>query len=234
MGNRSRSRGADRARAARRGRVSVIAGAVAAAVLALAACESEPSSAQGKAAEEKGATVVAPGLPGEKASRIPADEVAEALPDDTPNAADFAYTQMMIEHHKQALTMTALVPSRAGAISVKRLAERVSAAQGPEIGGMEGWLEINAKHRPKGGDHHGDHAHGAMPGMATPAQLAQLRAAKGAAFDALFLKLMITHHEGAVTMATEALTKGNNVRVEEMASEVIAQQSAEVARMRAL
>ena len=71
-----------------------------------------------------------------------------------------------------------------------------------------------------------------MPGMATDAQLAQLRAAKGKAFDDLFLKLMITHHEGAVAMAVDALTDGNNIRVEEMANEVISQQTTEIDRMR--
>ena len=73
-----------------------------------------------------------------------------------------------------------------------------------------------------------------MPGMATEAQLAELRAAKGAAFDELFLKLMVTHHEGAVTMAAEVLAQGNNVLVEEMANDVIAQQTAEINRMRSL
>ncbi|MFE6852269.1 DUF305 domain-containing protein, partial [Streptomyces sp. NPDC057674] len=78
------------------------------------------------------------------------------------------------------------------------------------------------------------HDHHSMPGMASEAQLEQLRNAKGKAFDALFLKLMITHHEGAVTMAAEVLSEGNNVLVEEMANDVIAQQSAEIGRMRSL
>lgn len=78
------------------------------------------------------------------------------------------------------------------------------------------------------------HDHGAMPGMATERQLAELTAATGTDFDRLFLKLMTTHHEGAVTMAGEALAGGNNVAVEEMATEVVATQSAEIHRMRAM
>jgi uncharacterized protein (DUF305 family) len=73
-----------------------------------------------------------------------------------------------------------------------------------------------------------------MPGMATDEQLAALRKADGAAFDRLFLTLMITHHQGAVTMATEVLSGGRNVQVEEWANEVIAQQTSEIRRMRAL
>jgi uncharacterized protein (DUF305 family) len=61
-----------------------------------------------------------------------------------------------------------------------------------------------------------------------------LRAARGKAFDALFLKLMITHHDGAISMATEVKAQGNNIQVEEMADDVIAQQTSEISRMRAL
>jgi uncharacterized protein (DUF305 family) len=37
-----------------------------------------------------------------------------------------------------------------------------------------------------------------------------------------------------VSMAVEALSGGTNVRIEEMANDVIAQQTAEIGRMRAL
>ncbi|MFG2640621.1 DUF305 domain-containing protein [Streptomyces sp. NPDC048370] len=210
-----------------RGPVAVALSAVA--VLALAACDSEPG---GDAPQSKGSTepaVVAPGKPGEPARRISPAEASKLLPDDKPNAADFTYAQMMIVHHRQALTMTALVPERAGSTQVKKLAERITAAQQPEIGAMEGWLKNNGGPRDQGA-----HDHHTMPGMATEAQLAQLRKAKGAAFDELFLKLMMTHHEGAVTMAAEVLGSGNNVLVEEMANDVIAQQTAEINRMRGM
>ncbi|MFF3244159.1 DUF305 domain-containing protein [Streptomyces sp. NPDC002870] len=209
-------------------RRSVALAAVTAAVLALGACESD-SGTPAKAKGDAGPSVVAPGKPGEPARTLSAEEAAKATPDDSPNAADFSYAHMMIAHHGQALQMTALAPDRAGSTQVKRLAERIAASQKPEIGAMQGWLKTNGGE--KGGH---DHGQAAMPGMATTAQLAQLRGAKGKAFDELFLKLMITHHQGAVTMATDALSKGNNILVEEMASDVIAQQTSEINRMRAL
>ncbi|MET9375895.1 DUF305 domain-containing protein [Streptomyces sp. NPDC002992] len=196
---------------------------------ALSACESAPdgSTPQGKASTSP--AVVAPGKPGEPARRISPAEASRLLPDDKPNAADFSYAQMMIVHHRQALTMTALAPQRAASAQVKKLADRITAAQKPEIDAMEGWLKNNGGPREQGG-----HDHHTMPGMATEAQLAELRKAKGAAFDELFLKLMITHHEGAVTMAAEVLGQGNNVLVEEMANDVIAQQTSEINRMRSM
>ncbi|MEU2233471.1 DUF305 domain-containing protein [Streptomyces vietnamensis] len=207
--------------------VAVVLSAVA--VLALGACESGPDKSAPQAEGSTGPSVVAPGKPGEPARRISPEEAARLLPDESPNGADFRYVQMMIVHHRQALTMTDLVPQRASSPQVKKVAERIAAAQRPEIGAMEGWLKNNGGPREQGA-----HDHHSMPGMATEDQLKELRSAKGKAFDELFLKLMITHHEGAVTMAAEVLSEGNNVLVEEMANDVIAQQTAEIDRMRSL
>ncbi|MFC9590246.1 DUF305 domain-containing protein [Streptomyces sp. NPDC056944] len=213
----------------RRQRAVTLAALSAVAVLALGACESGSGQDAPRAGTSTGPAVVAPGKPGEPARRISPEEAARLLPDESPNGADFRYAQMMIVHHRQALTMTELAPQRASSPQVKKVAERIAAAQRPEIDAMEGWLKNNGGPREQGA-----HDHHSMPGMATEAQLKELRNAKGAAFDELFLKLMITHHEGAVTMAAEVLSGGNNVLVEEMANDVIAQQTSEINRMRSL
>ncbi|WP_245244517.1 DUF305 domain-containing protein [Streptomyces palmae] len=209
--------------------VPALLAALAALSLAATGCSSDGGSADGKG---RGPAVIAPGKPGEPARTLSAEEAAESGEDDTPNSADFRYIRMMITHHRQALVMAALAPDRAESGRVKKLAERISTGQRPEIEAMKGWLVEYAENDP--GQGHSAHDHEAMPGMATEKQLEQLRAAHGAAFDTLFLKLMIRHHTGAVTMATELLTSGNNVRVEEMANEVVSQQSAEIERMRRL
>ncbi|WP_308307579.1 DUF305 domain-containing protein [Streptomyces sp. ISL-10] len=213
-----------------RARIPITAAAVVAAVLALAACDAG-SGAPAEAGGSKGPSVVAPGKPGEPARTLSAEEATKAVPDDSPNAADFRYARMMIKHHEQALEMTSLAADRAGSPRIERLAGRIAAAQGPEVGAMRAWLKTH------GGDDGGathEHDHTSMPGMATDAQLDQLRGAAGTAFDELFLRLMITHHQGAVTMAVEVLAEGDNVAVEEMATDVIAQQTSEIDRMRAM
>lgn len=177
--------------------------------------------------------VIAPGRPGEQARTLSPGQAAKERPDDTPNAADHAYVRHMIEHHRQALAMSALAPGRASADGVKRLAERIVAAQGPEIGAMEKWLARYPEPSHADGGAAG-HDHGAMPGMATEQQLGELTAAGGPEFDRLFLRLMTAHHEGALKMAGEALAQGNNAAVEEMATELVATQSAEIDRMRAM
>ncbi|MEU5976928.1 DUF305 domain-containing protein [Streptomyces sp. NPDC047315] len=202
------------------------------AALALSACDSDSgsdSSRSDSGSSTAQGSVVAPGKPGEAAKTLSPEQAAKAVPDDSPNAADFAYAEMMVKHHAQALTMTALVSERASSQQVKGVAERISAAQKPEIDAMNGWLKRFSAQKPKSGGH--DHGAMTMPGMATEAQLAQLRAAKGEAFDDLFLKLMITHHEGAVSMAADALSDGRNTLVQEMANDVLSQQSAEIGRM---
>ncbi|MDL5199989.1 DUF305 domain-containing protein [Streptomyces sp. ALI-76-A] len=197
------------------------------AALGLGACDSGPDP---KPAAGTGPSVLVPGKPGEANRTLsPEDAEEQRVDDDTPNSADVDYARMMIEHHRQALEMAELVPDRAESAKVKALAERIAAAQGPEISSMQGWLEEHGK------DEKGDgHEHAAMPGMATEAQLKKLRAARDKAFDQLFLTLMTTHHEGAVTMATDVKGQGNNVRIEEMADDVIAQQTSEITRMRSM
>ncbi|MFE8915471.1 DUF305 domain-containing protein [Streptomyces globisporus] len=209
-------------------RSTALAAAVAAA-LVLGACDADSGDGASGRAKDAGPGVIAPGRPGDPARTLSAEEAAEETGQDTANSADFRYAQMMIEHHAQALVMTRLAPEKASESTVKRLAERIAAGQKPEIGAMEGWLKRN------GGDKRKQHHdHSGMPGMATEAQLEKLRGAEGEAFDKLFLELMITHHQGAVTMATEALTEGNDIFVEEMASDVVAQQTVEIDRMRGM
>ncbi|MFE9860029.1 DUF305 domain-containing protein [Streptomyces sp. NPDC005780] len=207
----------------------VLGAAVAAAMLTSAGCDADGGDNGAKSEAHQAGSVVAPGKPGEPARTLSPSEAVKEAGVDTPNSADVRYVQLMIQHHAQALELTALVPTRSRSATVKRLAERITAAQQPEIGAMEGWL---SRHGLSGQS--GKHDHGAMPGMATAAQLEQLGATKGTAFDQLFLKLMITHHQGAVTMAADVLSEGNNVQVEEMAGDVVAQQTTEINRMRAL
>ncbi|MEU1439104.1 DUF305 domain-containing protein [Streptomyces sp. NPDC005786] len=203
--------------------------AVAAAVLTSAGCDAGSGDSGSKSRTQAAGSVVAPGKPGEPARTLSPSEAVKEAGVDTPNSADVRYVQQMIQHHAQALELTGLVPAHSRSAAVRRLAERITAAQQPEIGAMEGWL---TRHGRSGQT--GEHNHGAMPGMASAGQLKELGSAKGTAFDRLFLKLMITHHQGAITMATEVLSEGNNVQVEEMAGDVVAQQTTEIDRMRSL
>jgi uncharacterized protein (DUF305 family) len=80
---------------------------------------------------------------------------------------------------------------------------------------------------------HGSHGPG-MPGMLSPEQLAQLEAARGVAFDRLFLELMIQHHRGALVMVRDLYNSPGAAQesvVYQFASEVDADQDIEIRRM---
>lgn len=128
------------------------------------------------------------------------------MPDlpDMVSDADLDFVRMMLPHHLQALEMTRLVPDRTSREDVPLFAERIELSQEEEIEIMQDWLR--ARGEPihdltrSGGHHHGPEE---MPGMLTPAQLAELAAADGEEFDVLFLKSMYLHHQGAVTMVED-------------------------------
>lgn len=197
--------------------------AMAGAVLLLSACSEDVSGS----APVSTAPVIAPGRPGEEARTLSPAEAATAIPSPSVNAADVRYVYDMIAHHRQALDMTALAPTRASSQKLKALAERIHYTQEPEIRAMTTWLDQEHLQRP---DHHAEHE--GMQGMATAEQMAALKAASGPEFDRLFLQLMIAHHEGAIAMATTVLTKGSHLTIEQWATDVIADQTVEIRRMR--
>ncbi|GLX94549.1 DUF305 domain-containing protein [Herbidospora sp. NBRC 101105] len=198
---------------------------IAGATLLLTGCSSPTDSAK----VINDAPVIVPGKPGEVAATLTPGQTFAPLPSPTINATDVRYVQDMIVHHRQALEMAALAPDRAQSARLKSLADRIYDAQGPEIKAMTTWLEEEGLREP---DHHADHA--TMPGMATPAQLTDLRNAKGESFDTLFVTLMIAHHKGAITMAETQLINGSHDRVLTWAQDVVAEQSAEITRLQRL
>ncbi len=143
----------------------------------------------------------------------------------------------MIYHHAQAILIAGWAPSHEAGTSVRTLCERIVAAQTDEIALLSRWLSTRNEAVP-----HPDPAHmlmpemdstHVMPGMLTAAQLAQLDRARGQDFDALFLRLMIQHHEGAITMVNQlfAASAGEENPVYKMASNVFADQTTEIERM---
>jgi uncharacterized protein (DUF305 family) len=74
----------------------------------------------------------------------------------------------------------------------------------------------------------------AMPGMMTDADLAKLTAATGRDFDRMFLTMMITHHRGAVTMATDEERDGRYAPAIALATTIRTSQTTEITEMSTL
>lgn len=146
--------------------------------------------------------------------------------------------QGMIGHHAQALAMTRLVSARTTSGDIRILAERIAVSQREEIGLMERWLRArghavpDTTHLAMGHHVPGDSL---MPGMLSADEMRVLESARGDAFDRDFLTLMIRHHEGALTMVRHLLASpggGQDPEAFRFASDVDADQRAEIARMR--
>lgn len=195
------------------------------AVLALAACApgASPSAAP------------APVIYAPNGAAAIADSVRHSV---TP--ADAQFMSGMIGHHAQALLMARMAPTHGASPSVRVLAARIINAQTDEINLMQHWLQDNGQPVPavEPGmrmvmDGH-EHLM-LMPGMLSDEQMAELDAARGPAFDRLFLTYMIQHHRGAMAMVQELFSHdgaGQNDVVFKFASDVNVDQATEVDRMR--
>jgi uncharacterized protein (DUF305 family) len=71
----------------------------------------------------------------------------------------------------------------------------------------------------------------AMPGLATPAQMAELASLHGGAFDQAFLSRMVSHHQAAVVMARFAAQHAESPVVRGFAASVASEQGMEVPLM---
>ncbi len=210
--------------------------ALVAALLVLTGCSSGGGAQQENAQRGEGPKVIQPGRPGESAKEVDPTSVE---PSDEWNHTDVAYMQMMIPHHAQAVQMARLADKNAKDKRVRVLAERIAAAQAPEIQTMAAWLKKRDMEVPRAGEDpdkydHSKHGHNAMMGMLTGPQMQRLATSHGTEFDRLFLRGMIQHHRGAVTMSQQAARDGADVIVAEMTADVNATQSAEIDRMRDL
>lgn len=180
--------------------------------------------------------IIQPGAPGESARELSAEEAIDiAVSSFSPDDARFM--QDMIPHHNQAVQMSALVEGRTNTQALVDVAGRIDASQADEIKFMQDWLRERGEDVPDPTAHHAMHMSHEMAGMASPEQMATLAEADGRDFDRLFLTLMITHHEGAVTMVEELLEQPGSAYdpvLFQFTTDVTNDQTAEIERMNAL
>ncbi|MGI9233612.1 MAG: DUF305 domain-containing protein [Woeseiaceae bacterium] len=180
--------------------------------------------------------IIQPGLPGDPSRELSADEAIE-IADTSYSPADAQFMRDMIPHHHQALQMAELVADRTNRQELIDVAGRINISQADEIEFMQNWLRERGESVPDPAAHDAMHTHHTMAGMATPEQMAELAASEGTAFDRLFLTLMITHHDGAVTMVEELLEQPGSAYdpvLFEFTSDITNDQTTEIERMNGL
>ncbi len=176
-----------------------------------------------------------------------------ATPSDNSVAAGLA--RDMTDHHAQAVDMATIIQARTTDPAIRTLATDIALGQTNQMGQMQGWLNewnlsIGRSGKPmawmgdmsKGMQMNGSTANvdpsmmelrpdGLMPGMATQAEVNQLRTLPPKQADVLFLKLMINHHRGGVAMAQAAIDLTKVRVVVNLCRTMVASQSNEINQM---
>jgi uncharacterized protein (DUF305 family) len=189
------------------------------------------------------AALSACGSPSHEHDGHPAAASQSAERDADHNAADIAFAQAMIPHHRQAVEMAAMVPSRTTNPDVRMMATHISWDQQAEILTMTGLLAHWGVPAAADHDEHSGTsgmpgmpgmAGGVMPGMVDGATMAQIKSLSGPAFDELWITSMIEHHQGAVTMAHTEIADGKSPDAKKLAEMIISAQQREIAQMNTL
>jgi uncharacterized protein (DUF305 family) len=167
-------------------------------------------------------------------------------PDNRPyDDADVLFATEMIPHHQQAVAMAKLAPAHGASRPVQEVASQIAAEQIPEIVQLQGMLAEWGQAGPTAGPSAApmDGMHGmnggaaladAAPGMMTDDEMTKLESASGPAFDHAFLQMMITHHQGALTMAKAELADGRDPNATLMAQNISDAQQVSIELMQRL
>lgn len=173
--------------------------------------------------------------------------------------AELRFLQGMIDHHQMAVDMANDCLAKASTPAVLALCEAIITAQTAEIEQMQAWLlawynvayepmsmlpALSAPDPHAGHGGHGAHAgHGASSGPFTdPAMtmgmFAGLNRLEGVAYEVAWLEAMIDHHDDALHMSERLLRRvpaaEGHADLLALATQIIADQSAEIALMEAL
>ena len=164
------------------------------------------------------------------------------MPGNTGPEAGFARDMQV--HHIQGVEMAMTIRDGTEDEGVRFLGYDIATTQAHQAGQLYGWLVEwglrQAGSQPPmtwmmspgpSGDEGGPVAHdmsALMPGMATPAQMAELAEESGVEAERLFLSLMIVHHQGALEMAEAVLERSNHPGVLTFADAVLLSQAGEI------
>ncbi len=153
------------------------------------------------------------------------------------DSAEAGFARDMVVHHAQAVEMAEILRDRTESEEMRTLAADIALTQQGQIGQMQGWL--NVWDLPSTGveptmSWMGHPTRGRMPGMASPEEIEELSELPPEEMDIRFLRLMIPHHQAALSMTEAALESTDRPEVERLAGAIAASQEAEIEAMQNL
>jgi uncharacterized protein (DUF305 family) len=143
---------------------------------------------------------------------------------DSSQAFDLRWLDSMIAHHQGGVLMTEHMVAESAPPELRDLATRIITAQEREIAQMQTWRAAWYPDAPP--------LASTMPMMGAGMTAPQMRQMMGDMdLDAMFLQMMIPHHEGAIAMAEQALAQAEHPEITELAQAIITAQRAEITEM---
>jgi len=147
---------------------------------------------------------------------------------------DLLFIDGMTPHHTGAIVMAQEALAKSQRPEIKQLAQSIIEAQQKEISQMKQWRQA---WYPAAGDtammYDAQMGH-TMPMSAEMKSSMMMNMNLGSAddqFDLRFLNAMIPHHQGALTMAKEALEKSDRPEVKQLAQNILTSQQSEIDQM---
>jgi uncharacterized protein (DUF305 family) len=177
---------------------------------------------------------------GQRSAQTPEPQARPDLVRQPYSTADVDFMAGMIPHHAQAVLIAGWAPTHGARPDLRVLCERMVIGQRDEIAFMRNWLRDRGEVVPDANArHHRMKMNGVehdmlMPGMLSPAELAQLDKARDTEWDRLFLTFMIRHHDGAIKMVDDLFASYGALQdddVYKFASDMYADQTTEIERM---
>ncbi len=148
---------------------------------------------------------------------------------------DLRFIDGMILHHQGAVDMAKEAQQKSQRPEIKKLADNIITAQNKEIQQMQQWRKA---WYPQAGDK--PMAYSTQMGHTMEMSSEQMKSmmmssdlgAADAEFDLRFIDGMIPHHEGALTMGQDALSKSQRSEIKRLAQGIISSQQGEIEQMK--
>jgi uncharacterized protein (DUF305 family) len=151
-----------------------------------------------------------------------------SVDDDKP--FDLQFIDQMIPHHEGALMSSEHMISNSKRPELRQLYENIQKSQSEQIEQMQEWRKEWYPDAVQPSEMLGEEQTGSMMGNGMMDGSMQGMMG-GNALDTMFLKMMIPHHQMAVNMSDEALSKAEHPELRELAQEIRDEQSSEIKLM---
>jgi uncharacterized protein (DUF305 family) len=143
---------------------------------------------------------------------------------------DLQFIDQMIPHHEGALMSSEHMISNSERPELRQLYENIQKSQSEQIEQMQEWRKEWYPDAGRPSEMMGEEQMGGMMnnGMMDGSMQGMMG---GDALDTMFLKMMIPHHQTAVEMADEGLSKAEHPELRDLAQEIREEQSSEIQLM---